>query len=560
MWDFLNNGKSKLTASYGRYYTVIPQDIQTRALGNEYTTFAYNYSQGQRDPIADPNVASYAYVQGGELVQPDLKGMYQDELILGVEYELFKNWSVGVRGVYKALGRVMEDRCDVYDPRLNLAGFVPAGALTTCSLVNLGDSNDPLQKVTDPNNPACVGAPRTGTLSGNCETTNLHRFYRGVELNVAHRFSNNFYMLANYVYSSLRGSFDGNEFQVNGQQDPNISAGFDYVDFAKNSFGRMALDRKNQFKISGTYAFPFGLTAGGDFHYASGAPFVVHGYLRPGYFVEGFLTPGRGEVGSMPAIWEADLHLEYNLRIGSVTITPMADAFNLLNRQGITNVDGTFNQVDLASNDPGPPDREDQPGDRCTAANATYSNRRLLDEPQLHEGDRVAEPDPGSPRSPRLLLIFSDTGIMRGRPSGLPLFLMSMPRRLPAALIAGLLLASRSRDVRAREGRRKAGPPGSAPRRRLGRGRLEAPRSAHAARPPAESLGARRARADLEPRDHQPDDLAAHLDDAGDGTVARRPRRRGLPGARPEDAGAAPDLGLVAEGARPSGTSRARRG
>jgi outer membrane receptor protein involved in Fe transport len=375
VWDFMNNGKSKFTASYGRYYTVIPQDIQTRALGNEYTTFAYNYSQGVKNPVTNTNIASYAYVQGGELVQPGLKGMYQDELIGGVEYELFKNWSVGVRGVYKALGRAMEDRCDVYDPRLNLSGYVPAGALTTCSLVNLGDSNDPLQKVSDPSNPACWSGPNsTGTLAGNCETTHLRRYYRGVELNINHRFSNNFYMLANYVYSSLRGSFDGNEFQVNGQQDPNISAGFDYVDFAKNSFGRMALDRKNQFKISGMYSFPFGLSAGGDYHYSSGAPFVVHGYLRPGYYVEGFLLPDRGELGSMPAVWEADLHLEYSFRIGAVSITPIADIFNLLNRQGVTNIDGNFNGAQtLAANTP-----SNQIGNaafpNCNASTANYGN------------------------------------------------------------------------------------------------------------------------------------------------------------------------------------------
>ena len=61
--------------------------------------------------------------------------------------------------------------------------------------------------------------------------------------------------------------------------------------------------------------------------------------------------------------------------------------------------------------------------------------------------------------------------------------------------------------------------------------------------PPAESLGARRARADLEPRDREPDDLAAHLDDVRDGTVARGPRRRRLPGARSEDADALPISG-----------------
>ena len=98
VWDFTNNGKSKFFAHYGRYYTVIPTDIQTRALGNEYTVFAYNYNQGVFDPV--DSSAGYAYIQGGQITPEGLKGMYQDEYVGGIEYELFKNWSFGVKGIY----------------------------------------------------------------------------------------------------------------------------------------------------------------------------------------------------------------------------------------------------------------------------------------------------------------------------------------------------------------------------------------------------------------------------------------------------------------------------
>jgi outer membrane receptor protein involved in Fe transport len=83
VWDFTNNGKSKFFAHYGRYYTVIPTDIQTRALGNEYTVFAYNYSQGVLDPV--DSSAGYAYIQGGQITPDGLKGMYQDEYVAGVD-------------------------------------------------------------------------------------------------------------------------------------------------------------------------------------------------------------------------------------------------------------------------------------------------------------------------------------------------------------------------------------------------------------------------------------------------------------------------------------------
>ena len=341
VWDFTNNGKSKFFAHYGRYYTVIPSDIQTRALGNEYTVFAYNYSEGKLDPV--DAMSGYAYIQGGQITPDGLKGMYQDEYVGGVEYELFKNWSFGVKGIYKSLGRAIEDRCDLTDPRLPyLADYIPAGSLTTCALINPGSMGD-LGNLKDPTNPACKSAD--GTLSGNCESTQVRRYYRGVELTATHRFASNFYLLANYVYSSLKGNYDGNEKQSTGQQDPNINADFDYIDLVPNNFGTLSLNHKHAFKLSGNYAFPFGLSAGANFRYLTGAPFAVRGYARPGYENELYLAPGRGEIGTLQTQYEMDLHLEYNLRLGAFTITPLFDVFNLLNRQGDTSKNSAFNSL-----------------------------------------------------------------------------------------------------------------------------------------------------------------------------------------------------------------------
>src|SRR5262249_14635562 len=52
VWDPLKNGRSKVFASFGRYYQVIPQDIQIRALGSEVNVAAYNYTADKPDPIA----------------------------------------------------------------------------------------------------------------------------------------------------------------------------------------------------------------------------------------------------------------------------------------------------------------------------------------------------------------------------------------------------------------------------------------------------------------------------------------------------------------------------
>ncbi|HQQ78036.1 MAG TPA: TonB-dependent receptor [Thermoanaerobaculia bacterium] len=342
IWDPMSNGRSKVYASYGRYYSTIPQDIQTRALGNEYTVFAYNYTRDKVDPITDYAFFGYQTIQGGELTQPDLKGMYQDEIIGGIEYEVFKGWSFGVKGIYKKLGRVIEDRCDLLDTRVGLASYVPPSALTTCALVNPGDDS-PLQVIKDPTNPACQGPAGSTVLSGNCPSINPSRYYRGLELTATHRFSNNFYLLASYIYSQLNGNYSGNFSQTreNGQSDPNINADFDYIDLTPNNYGLLRNNRKNQFKLTGTYAFNFGLVTSINAVYADGRPMSVRGYARPGYSQERYYM-ARGSFDTLPSTYNIDLHLEYGFRLGAVTITPLLDVFNLTDFQGVTSRDEVF--------------------------------------------------------------------------------------------------------------------------------------------------------------------------------------------------------------------------
>src|SRR5262249_9413634 len=51
----------------------------------------------------------------------------------------------------------------------------------------------------------------------------------------------------------------------------------------------------------------------------------------------------RGYAGRLPTDYEMNLSLAYNLNVGAVTITPMAYAFQLLNRQTATSTDTAFN-------------------------------------------------------------------------------------------------------------------------------------------------------------------------------------------------------------------------
>ncbi len=385
VWDFLGNGKSKLYGNFGRFYEVIPQDIQTRALGNEFIIFARNNSSTP-DPV--DLFLGAPIVQGGELVQSNLKGMYQDELIAGFELEVAKNWAIGAKGIYRSLGRVVEDRCDVaINP--DIAQYFNPASPATCALINPGQGNS-LGTIKDPFDTTCYPNGETDA-AGNlvagapCDSTQPRRYFRGLELTATHRFSDRFYLLASYLYSKLEGNYSGNLSQTRegGQTDPNINADFDYPGLVTNAFGRLRNDRTHQFKVSGYYAFPFGLTVGANAFYNTGRPYSIRGCASDavacaaGYSQEGYLVP-RGSAGDLPAAYEADLHLEYGLRFGSVSVTPILDVFNVLNRQGVLSREELFNNTGaLPGNDPR--SGIGQPG--CTAQNASLTNAACASNP-----------------------------------------------------------------------------------------------------------------------------------------------------------------------------------
>src|SRR5262249_57142401 len=70
------------------------------------------------------------------------------------------------------------------------------------------------------------------------------RIFRGIEVVGRKSFSERFWLQASYLYSSVRGNYDGEVSQVfPGQTDPGINGDFDYPAFFYNSAGRLYQDR-----------------------------------------------------------------------------------------------------------------------------------------------------------------------------------------------------------------------------------------------------------------------------------------------------------------------------
>ncbi len=316
-WDPTKDQKTKVYGSYGRYYEQLSMDLVIRSFSYERQPRIVNYSPTSvtPNPAAEADLGQTSNILGGftEPSDPNLRNQFIHEFILGAEREVARNVVVGIKGIYRNYGEVIEDFLCKDDGTY------------------------------------CIGNPGKGIMerlytldySQTLPSPEAKRTYKGVQLDVTKSFANNWWGQASYVYSKLEGNFDGlySPF-TNVGADPNISAAFDYYDFftdgksLKNitNDGPLSNDRRHQVKLSGYTVLPFGLSVGATAFYRSGTPLTRYGYSDAYGRYEFFLTP-RGDEGRTPANYDLDLHLGYPLALGPVKVNFLLDVFNLFNTQ-----------------------------------------------------------------------------------------------------------------------------------------------------------------------------------------------------------------------------------
>jgi hypothetical protein len=355
VWDIRGDGASKVFASWGRFYETVPLSV-SRAFTNFISAGVSNH-----DPTAifceptfvgDPRYNRCILSNpAGEPVDPaGVRGQYVDEWVLGAELAVSRDLVVGAKVLHRDLGRVIEDSGSPDGYYIGNPGY---GALSSVI-----DETEEWTFVAD--------KPR--------------RRFRGVELAATKRFSNDWQLMASYLWSKLEGSYDGLVQIQTGQIDPNVNSAFDYAEFQIHNDGYLANDRSHQLKLAGSYTFPFGLDVGGSAFLRSGTPITAMGWDDYYGNAEYYLSQ-RGQWDRGAWEYEASLHLGYPIKLGGVEINLLADVFNLLNRQGETarDQDYTLAQVldviDYANGTALPPIANGTP---CTALvtgnNAIYCN------------------------------------------------------------------------------------------------------------------------------------------------------------------------------------------
>lgn len=348
VWDPQRNGRSKLFASVGRYYQSLPLNLNVIQFGEvDSGLHVFLYPFDGSTPTYDNlglNVFSITFGSEG-FVDPNVDPMYSDEAMLGFQYQVSPQWTLGISGVYKELGEAVEDIS--VDGGATYYVTNPGGTYTT----NPVNGEPLLEPVVYPN-------PK--------------RIYRSVELTFNRRYAGRWQMSGSYVYSESYGNYGGLFNQDIGQASPNLNIDFDSPIFSAE--GPLPNDRPHNLKIFGTYRTPISLVFGFEGRYLSGRPLNKRGF-EPVYFDSLRLIDGRGSGGRLPAQKWIDLHMQYPIRLGGRwELNLIADVFNVTNQQETTWVDEiwTYEVAEETTGVCGGPGTG--PGTSCPSGNPDWGN------------------------------------------------------------------------------------------------------------------------------------------------------------------------------------------
>lgn len=342
-FDPTGEGKAKIFANFGRYYLPIAANTNIRASGGEYYLVQY-YQLNSVNADGLPNVGAQLgpdqLSADGTAPDPrtlsdlDLKPMYQTEYILGAQAEIAKNWTLSIRGMYRNLDSTIDDTevepaIDRWAARTGNPVFSPD---STYVLFNPGRDLTFMADVKGDGNYVPVTLTRD-----DLQMPPAIRKYYAITLELEHTYANKWFMNASYTWSHNYGNFEGWVKSDNEQNDPGISAAFDYPSFMDNTYGNLPNDRRHVFKVYGFYQATDEFTVGFNALLQSGRPISRTGQDLgqlgvSGYQGSNLLLP-RGSLGNTPWTSQLDLSFRYRPKYFHKQLTLSVDVFNVFNFQ-----------------------------------------------------------------------------------------------------------------------------------------------------------------------------------------------------------------------------------
>lgn len=371
-YDFLQGGRSRFYAHYGRYYESIPLDLNNRQFGGAGLAI-----QTLRAPAAvqlcpqsgsgriDAAGCRFPAPAPGQVfgstgfVSPGLKGQFTNEVVAGVDWDVGWDLVLGLAYIHRDLGRIIDDVVPDGSTYIIANPGEPTDGGAVSDLRSQIDSADARARAApDAASRAALGAERDrlshqlALYQAAATYPRPRRDYNALQVTASRRLSDRFVLLASYTYSRTVGNYAGLYSPTTGQLNPNTSIQYDLKQLMVNADGPLPQDRPHNFKLLAAYSVPLGglgaLTLGLDFNVLSGAPIDVTGShlaYGPG---EVFILP-RGAGGRTPTLTQLDLHLGWGRALGALTRVELSvDLFNALDQHEVTAVDSQYTFSDVA--------------------------------------------------------------------------------------------------------------------------------------------------------------------------------------------------------------------
>jgi hypothetical protein len=315
-WDVKGDSSWKIYANGGLFYDMLKQGTARDGFGGGafkityYTLDTYDWTKLNKDNTQGSRYLYALDLRTAAVLDPGIKPARTNVYDVGTELEIGHNMTFGVGYVHRAVANANED---FY--------VILANGATQKILGNPAEG-----LITQPYGASFPAQPK------------FERVYDGVDFQLRKRMSNNWTGGVSYTFSRLKGNYDGladSDQQIYADVNPNQGIYCDYLEGCYTSkatvdIGRLPSDRPNQFKLNGSYIFPWGLTVGAYFSALSGTPITASLGVGSQLVTH---PEGRGGNGRNPMTTQTDLMLMYGFKLGKdQRLSAVFNVINLFNQ------------------------------------------------------------------------------------------------------------------------------------------------------------------------------------------------------------------------------------
>ena len=385
-WDVKGDATMKIFGNAGRYYIPIAGNTSVRMSGGE-SGFATNYYlwDGELDEATGLPANGLGARINAEFNEPflivpnpqtvaatNLSPMFQDEFILGAQFELPGNWMLGLRGISREIKAGMDDICmhkplqrwaeeNGYDDVWLAANYI-GGPSPTCYMINPGNDVSIMVDLYGDGSEV-VEADIPASYFGLPEYT---RKYHALEIFFEKHKTDNWYLQGSYTFAKSKGTSEGYVNSTLEQTDAGITQDFDFKPFTDGTYGYLPNDRRHTFKLFGAYDINEEWTVAGNMVVQSGRPVSCYGYIPLDdeslvddglntpvydYYVASFwagnsfycadengdqVLGSRGDRGRTPWTRSFDAAIAYKPNWANQKLSLELKVFNVLNTQEVT--------------------------------------------------------------------------------------------------------------------------------------------------------------------------------------------------------------------------------